>query len=68
MKTKIYSRRIFFLLLGLGCLKLFHAQTLEIDHHKKYWYYKSRFNNDFIKIGLNQGQSIPFNQRGFFIP
>lgn len=26
------------------------SQTSEIDLHKKYWYYKSRFNNDFIKI------------------
>lgn len=31
---------------------------------QKYWYYKTRFNNDFIKIGTGSGESIPFNQRG----
>ncbi|MBN8691613.1 MAG: T9SS type A sorting domain-containing protein [Bacteroidetes bacterium] len=31
---------------------------------QKYWYYKTRFNNDFIKIGKNLGESVPFNQRG----
>ncbi len=31
---------------------------------RKYWYYKSRLNNDFVKVGLNQGESMPFNQRG----
>ncbi|MCU0359371.1 MAG: T9SS type A sorting domain-containing protein [Bacteroidia bacterium] len=35
----------------------------ELDNHKKYWYYKSRLNNDFIKIGLDSGESIPFNER-----
>lgn len=29
---------------------------------QKYWYYKTRLNNDFIKIGTKQGESIPFNQ------
>lgn len=31
---------------------------------QKYWYYKTRLNNDFVKIELNQGESVPFNQRG----
>ena len=39
--------------------------TTEIENHKKYWYYKTRFNNDFVSIGTGDGQSIPFNQRGF---
>ncbi len=34
-----------------------------IINHQKYWYYKTRFNNDFIKVGKKQGESIPFNQR-----
>jgi hypothetical protein len=34
-------------------------------NHKKYWYYKTRLNSDFIKIGLDSGESIPFNQRGY---
>ena len=34
--------------------------------YKKYWYFKSRLNNDFVKVGTNDGESIPFNQRGLF--
>ncbi|MBK9286050.1 MAG: hypothetical protein IPM51_17275 [Sphingobacteriaceae bacterium] len=37
----------------------------DIDLHKKYWYYKSRLNNDFLKVGLKSGESIPFGERGF---
>lgn len=36
----------------------------DILNHEKYWYYKTRLNNDFIKIGRNPGESVPFNQRG----
>ncbi|MGZ3919104.1 MAG: hypothetical protein ACXVOH_03550 [Bacteroidia bacterium] len=32
-------------------------------NHEKYWYYKSRLNNDFIKVGTEAGESLPFNQR-----
>lgn len=32
--------------------------------HQKYWYYYSRLNNDFLKVGKNAGESIPINQRG----
>jgi len=35
----------------------------DLQNHKKYWYYKSRLNNDFIKISLDSGESIPFNER-----
>lgn len=34
-------------------------------NHKKYWYYKTRFNSDFVKIDTGRGGSVPFNQRGF---
>ncbi len=48
---------------------IYTTQTLyaqnELSNHKKYWYYKSRLNNDFIKIGLDSGESIPFNERRF---
>lgn len=40
-----------------------NGQTDEINH-QKYWYYKSRLNNDFIKVGLDTGESIPFTTRG----
>ena len=42
-----------------------NAQSVETLRHKKYWYYKTRFNNDFIKIGTEDGASLPFNQRGW---
>lgn len=33
-------------------------------NHRKYWYYKSRLLNDFMKVGINQGDNIIFNERG----
>ena len=32
---------------------------------QKYWYYKNRLNNDYVKVGLNQDDSIPFQERLF---
>ena len=29
------------------------AQSSDYDLHNKYWYYKARFNNDFVSIGTN---------------
>lgn len=34
-------------------------------NHRKYWYYKSRLLNDFMKVGINQGDNIIFNERGY---
>lgn len=42
---------------------LIQAQSMGANH-RKYWWYKSRLNNDFMKVGLNAGESQPFNQRG----
>ncbi|HRG02506.1 MAG TPA: hypothetical protein PKZ75_15440 [Bacteroidia bacterium] len=48
----------------------------DLENHKKYWYYKSRLNNDFVKVGNtapngandttshDHGESMPFNERG----
>lgn len=41
------------------------SQT-ELLNHKKYYYYKTRLQNDFMKIGLLDGESIPFNERGYY--
>lgn len=41
------------------------AQQTPYEHHRKYWYYKSRLNNDFLKVGRAAGNSIPFMQRGY---
>lgn len=32
-------------------INLCNSQINEVEVHKKYWYYKTRFNNDFIKVG-----------------
>ena len=51
--------------LTIICLvQICKAQT-DNANHRKYWYYKSRLNNDFVKVGLNPGESIPAQQRGF---
>ena len=33
--------------------------------HRRYWYYRTRMINDFMKVGLLDGESIPFNERGY---
>ncbi len=52
------SLTVFIVLVGASSL---HSQS-NADLHTKYWFYKTRFNNDFVKIGLNAGESLPFNQ------
>jgi hypothetical protein len=65
-------RDIFILCLVSFCCNL--GSQNDLDNHKKYWYYKSRLNNDFIKVGNTptnnnnndgHGESIPFNERNF---
>ena len=34
-----------------------------IQNLKKYWYYRFRLQNDFLKVGPNQGESIPAEAR-----
>lgn len=60
LSIKIISRALFFIFV----VKSLHAQNA-FDNHQKYWYYKSRLKNDFMKIGLKTGESIPFAQRGY---
>ena len=37
------------------------SQTIDNDKaHRRYWYYRTRMINDFIKIGKNQGDDIVF--------
>jgi hypothetical protein len=52
----------------IGCLcimslSISFGQT-DFLNHRKYWYYKSRLNNDFLRVGLDSGESIPFTTRG----
>lgn len=57
--------RVFILtlfLLNLGG-ELLHAQTPE-QNHQKYWYYRWRLRNHFMKIGPGQGESLIASERG----
>lgn len=56
MRTKLTL--IIVALLRLSAL----AQSDEINH-RKYWYYRSRLCNDFMKIGSQQGESLPMSTR-----
>lgn len=52
--------------LTTGCLFVTNVicqSSSDEDIHRKYWYYKSHLNNDFIKVGLGTGESIPFNEK-----
>lgn len=66
-----YLIGIFLLIISIN-----HVQGQnDLENHKKYWYYKTRLNNDFIKVGNtppngsnnasspDHGESIPFNER-----
>lgn len=37
-----------------------------ITNHRKYWFFKSRLNNDFTKVGTGDGESLIFNERGAY--
>jgi hypothetical protein len=54
---------LFFLQVNL----YFYSQPLTTPEnersHRRYWYYRARFINDFTKIGGEQGDCIAFAQR-----
>ncbi len=52
------------IIIALICIVQVSKAQTDNDNHRKYWYYKSRLNNDFVKVGLNAGESIPAQQRG----
>ena len=41
-----------------------YAQSTD-NNHRKYWYYRSRLTNDFMKIGPNQGESLILSHRAY---
>lgn len=51
------------ILMNFIIFKTSAQSVVDEDVHRKYWYYKSHLNNDFIKIGLGFGESIPFNEK-----
>ncbi len=56
-------KNLFFSLLIVCQCYIGLSQTDDINH-RKYWYYRSRLTNDFMKIGPKQGESLPFSCRG----
>jgi hypothetical protein len=57
-------RGVAFLLVLIPCAHCLAQTQTDNDNHRKYWYYRSRLVNDFVKVGLGDGESMPFNQRG----
>jgi hypothetical protein len=57
-------KRIHFLC--LFTLLTFVAEAQNIQVHNKYWYYRTRLRNDFMKVGLGTGCSIPMEERGVY--
>jgi hypothetical protein len=62
-------KQMLVLLLVLGTVpRLILAQNYNDYDAKKYWYYRTRLNNDFVKVGLNQGESLPIPERQYPSP
>jgi len=61
LHMKLHSKINLILLLILTNYMVSQTTT---DNHRKYWWYKTRLNNDFVKVGTAAGESFPFNQRG----
>jgi hypothetical protein len=59
----------FFLTLSLFvALFQLHGQAPSIDDnkaHRRYWYYRTRLINDFMKIGKDQGDCVVFPERNY---
>ncbi len=51
------------LLLFCSAAQFIVAQTVYDDIHNKYWFYRWRLVNNFMKIGLDSGMSIPAGRR-----
>lgn len=67
------KKKILFVLLILSCVynEPTHAQTFigdQDDHEvlQKYWYYRWRLKNDFMVMGDQPGESLPFSERNFY--
>lgn len=57
-------KRIFYIFASLLFCTLVHAQSIDDGKaHRRYWYYRARMINDFMKIGKEQGACIVFAER-----
>jgi hypothetical protein len=66
MKKHLRMKRLIILIWTLICLNTV-AQPI-IDNgkaHRRYWYYRTRFINDFVKFGGEQGDCIAFPERNY---
>lgn len=64
MKYCLLNFRNFnFLLFILFSLSSFAQSVDDNTAHKRYWFYRTRLVNDFIKVGQNPGESLPLSRR-----
>jgi hypothetical protein len=56
-----------FILFLLSCLQVFGQTAPRLNGNyynlEKYWFYRCRLINDFMKIGPNCGEGMPFGER-----
>lgn len=61
MRYKYANLKWSWVILIIGIFFTFQLRTqTDADNHRKYWYFKSRLNNDFLKVGTAAGESMPF--------
>jgi len=53
------------IIISLLIFSSFYNSQSDALNHRKYWYYKSRLLNDFMKVGTKQGDNIIFYERGY---
>jgi hypothetical protein len=66
MKCNLVNKIGYSIVFGFLFLHLLVVAQNFTVNHRKYWFYKSRLNNDFVKVGTGDGESLVFNQRGFY--
>ena len=64
MKKENFILLFFLISLLVQSQSLTNVQEITRSH-RRYWYYRTRFINDFTKIGDKQGDCIVFAQRNF---
>jgi hypothetical protein len=59
-------KKILIVLITFLSINVSVSQIAQHDlNHRRYWFYRTRFINDFVKIGPNQGDCISFPQRNY---
>lgn len=58
--------KLYLAVFGVFCLagQIYSQSTINDDQaHRRYWYYRTRFINDFVKMGTRQGECIVLAER-----